>query len=285
MARSPTARVAGTEYRHPGRGLRTLGSYYQDPGYGNPSIPYSTALSNPGLALTVNNFAVGPIIVKNPSTSGMNHPSTYLQQVWAGAGVPNMTEQFFKDGLSSFDVTERTTAPYLMIDMGGPSSRFHMNFGVRLVNTDLTINGGESNPEGPTYYGTASWNGLESNIVPVTTRRNYTDVLPSFNFMLDVTDSQKIRFGAAKVVAPQDLYSLGLGNTYNFTRGANDPVTGNARFFFDGGTAGNPNLTPIVPRSSCCPTRTISRRAAWPPLGVSTSKLTTSSKPKTSRPS
>jgi TonB-dependent receptor len=46
------------------------------------------------------------------------------------------------------------------------------------------------------------------------------------------------------VVAPQDLYSLGLGNTYNFTRGANNPTTGAARFFFGGGTSGNANLDP-----------------------------------------
>jgi iron complex outermembrane recepter protein len=235
--------VAGTNGGTPNPGFGPW-LYYQDPGYGNPSIPYSTALSAPGLALTVNNFAAGSIIVKNPSTSGITHPSTYLNTVWAGAGVPNNTEQFFKDDLSSFEVRERTTAPYLMVDMGGPSSRFHVNFGVRLVNTDLTIDGGESNPKGPTYYGTASWNGLQSNVVPVTTKRNYTDVLPSFNFVLDVTESQKVRFGAARVVAPQDLYSLGLGNTYNFTRGANDPVTGNARFFFDGGSSGNPNLDP-----------------------------------------
>jgi iron complex outermembrane receptor protein len=235
--------VAGTNTGTPGAGFGPF-LYYQDPGYGNPSIPYSTAISNPSLALTVNNFGAGKIIVKNPATSGITNPSTYLEQVWAGAGVPNNTEQFFKDDLSSFDVTERTTAPYLMVDMGGPSSRVHVNFGVRLVNTDLTINGGESNPQGPTYYGTASWNGLESNVIPVTTKRNYTDVLPSFNFVLDVTDTQKVRFGAARVVAPQDLYSLGLGNTYNFTRGANNPVTGAARFFFDGGTAGNPNLDP-----------------------------------------
>jgi iron complex outermembrane recepter protein len=235
--------VAGTNGGTPSPGFGPW-LYYQDPGYGNPSIPYSTALSAPGLALTVNNFAAGSIIVKNPATSGITHPSTYLNTVWAGAGVINNTEQFFKDGLSSFDVRERTSAPYLMVDMGGPSSRFHVNFGVRLVNTDLTIDGGESNPKGPTYYGTASWNGLQSNVVPVTTKRNYTDVLPSFNFVLDVTDSQKVRFGAARVVAPQDLFSLGLGNTYNFTRGANDPVTGNARFFFDGGSSGNPNLDP-----------------------------------------
>jgi TonB-dependent receptor len=235
--------VAGTNTGTPAPGFGPW-LYYQDPGYGKPSIPYSTALSNPGLALTVNNFGAGPIIVKNPNTSGIRNPSTYLETVWAGAGVPNTTETFFKDNLSSFDVTERTTAPFLMIDQGGPNSRYHMNFGVRLVNTDLTINGGESNPHGNTYYGTASWNGIDSNIVPVTTKRNYTDVLPSFNFVLDVTDTQKVRFGAARVVAPQDLYSLGLGNTYNFTRGANNPVTGAARFFFDGGTAGNPNLDP-----------------------------------------
>jgi iron complex outermembrane recepter protein len=235
--------VAGTNTGTPAPGFGPW-LYFSDPGYGNPSIPYSTALSNPGLALTVNNFGAGPIMVKNPYTGGMTNPSTFLQTVWAGAGVPNMTEQFFKDGLSSFDVTERTTAPYLMVDMGGPSSRVHLNFGVRLVNTDLTIHGGGANPAGPTYFGTASWNGLESNVIPVTTKRNYTDVLPSFNFMLDVTDTQKVRFGAAKVVAPQDLYSLGLGQSYNFTRGANDPVTGNARFFFDGGSSGNPNLDP-----------------------------------------
>jgi iron complex outermembrane recepter protein len=220
--------------------------YYQDPGYcqaGAPTIPYSTAVSNPALALTVNNFVVGNIIVKNPSTSGLTNPSTYLQKVWSGAGVVNNTEQFFKDNLSSFGVTERTTAPYLMLDMGGPSSRFHMNFGVRLVNTDLTIDGGQANAH-PTYYGTASWNGVQSNVIPVTTKRNYTDVLPSFNLVLDVTETQKVRFGAARVVAPQDLYSLGLGPSYNFTRGAPNPTTGNARFLFDGGAEGNPYLDP-----------------------------------------
>jgi iron complex outermembrane recepter protein len=229
----------------PGAGLGPW-LYYQDPGYcqaGAPTIPYSTAVSNPALALTVNNFAVGNIIVKNPSNSGLTNPSTYLQKVWSGAGVVNNTEQFFKDNLSSFDVTERTTAPYLMLDMGGPSSRFHMNFGVRLVNTDLTIDGGQANAH-PTYYGTASWNGVQSNVIPVAVKRNYTDVLPSFNFVLDVTETQKVRFGAARVVAPQDLYSLGLGPSYNFTRGAPNPTTGNARFLFDGGAEGNPYLDP-----------------------------------------
>ncbi len=140
-------------------------------------------------------------------------------------------------------MTEKTTAPYLMVDLGSPGSRFHVNFGVRLVNTDLTIDGGNA-PLHATYYGTAPWNGVDSNVIPVTTKRNYTDVLPSFNFVLDVTDTQKVRFGAARVVAPQDLYSLGLGQSYNFTRGTDNPVTGQARFQFGGGKAGNPQLDP-----------------------------------------
>ena len=221
--------------------------YYQDPGYGTPNIPYSTALSNPGLALTVKNFGAGNIIVKNPNSGGMTNPATYLQSVWAGAGVPNMTEKFFEDGLSSFGVVERTTAVYLMQDIGAPSNHFHANFGVRVVETNLTINNGQT-AESPTYVGTASWNGVDANVVPRVTRRNYTDVLPTFNFVLDVTDDQKIRFGAARVVSPQDLYQLGLGNSYNFTRQVGTRVnihTGaEDGFAFANGVSGNTQLDP-----------------------------------------
>ncbi len=219
--------------------------YYQDPGYGTPNVPYSTGLSNPGLVKTVNNFGVGNIIVKNPAT--MMNPATYLEQVWAGAGVPNTTEKLFTDGLSSFSVSEHTTSGYVMGDLGDRNSRFHLNVGVRVVQTDLVINNGQS-ATSPTYYGTASWNGVDSNVVPVRTARSYTDVLPSVNFIYDLTDKQKIRISAAKVVSPQDLFSLGLGNTYNFTRQTNartNVTTGlKDGFAFDGGSSGNAQLDP-----------------------------------------
>lgn len=236
-ANGPTPNNPGTGY---GPWL-----YYQDPGYGTPNIPYSTATSNPGLAMAYPNFAVGNILVKNPTVGGLNHPSTYLNQVWAGAGVTNTTEQFFEDQLSSFNVRERTTAPYLMLDLGGPASRYHLNVGVRVVETNLNIYNGQSAPS-PTYYGTASWNGVDSNVIPVHTTRNYTDVLPSLNLVFDLTDTQKVRFGAAKVTSPQDLYQLGIGNSYNFTRNsnrvqANGTVGG---FEFINGGSGNTHLDP-----------------------------------------
>jgi len=220
--------------------------YYLDPGY--IGIPYSTAVSSPGLAKTVNNFGVGNIIVKNPAT--MTNPSTFLDQVWSQAGVgayPNNTEKFFVDGLSSFRVHETTTAGYIMGDLGNRTSRFHLNFGVRIVETDLTINNGAA-AQVPTYYGTASWNGVDSNVVPTTTTRSYTDVLPSFNLTYDLTDKQILRLSAAKVVSPQDLYQLGLGDSYNFTRqvGSRTNIHTGLQdgFAFDGGSSGNPNLDP-----------------------------------------
>jgi iron complex outermembrane receptor protein len=211
--------------------------YYQDPGYGTPHIPFSTALSNPGLALTVNNWGAGNIIVKNPNTGGMTNPSTYLESVWSGAGVPNMTEAFFKDNLSSFDVNEYTTAEYFMEDFGGKQDPFHLNFGVRIVSTSLTIAGGQTAPS-PTYYGTASWNGVDSNVIPIQTNRSFTDVLPSFNVEANLSDTQKLRLGAARVESPMDLYSLGLGNSYNFTR------TSTGAFTFANGSSGNAMLDP-----------------------------------------
>ena len=221
--------------------------YYQDPGYGTPNIPYSTATTNPGLAMSVHNFAVGNILVKNPYTGGMTNPSAYLQTVWAGAGVPNTTEQFFEDGLSSFAVHEKTEAAYLMGDLGTKQDFYHINLGLRVVHTQLTIDNGQS-ALSPTYYGTASWNGLDSNVVPTSTKRDYNDILPSINLTFKLDERQLVRVGAARVTAPQDLFSLGVGNSYNFTRQIGQRTNVNTGvadgFSFANGSSGNPNLDP-----------------------------------------
>ena len=220
--------------------------YYVDPGYA--ALPYSTAVSNPGLAMNVGNFGAGTITVKNPYVGGMTNPSTYLETVWSGGGGgTNSSEAFFKDTLSSFGVDTKTTAAYLMTDIGEKSSAYHLNLGVRFVSTWLDIANAQTAPV-PTFYGTASWNGVNNNNVPVSTNRHYNDVLPSLNFEYKVDDHQIVRFGAAKVMSAQDLFSLGLGNSYNFTRqtgGRTNVSTGNADgFAFAGGSSGNAQLDP-----------------------------------------
>ncbi len=216
--------------------------YYQDPGYA--AIPYSTPQTNQNLLLTVNNFASGPIAVKNPYTGGMTNPATYLNTVWALAGIPNGTETFFQDALNSYDVTNKTTTAFVMGDAG--DELYHANFGVRLVHNQLTVDGGETNPNGSTFVGTASWNGVNSNDVPFEKSRSYTDVLPTFNFVLNLTEEQKLRFGAARVLSPQNLNDIGRGLSYDFTRAAPTECPGGGVCFkFDGGNAGNANLDPF----------------------------------------
>lgn len=216
--------------------------YYQDPGYA--TIPYSTPQSNPSLYQIYNNFAVGNIGVKNPVTGGMTNPSTYLNTLWSQAGVTNGTETFFKDALNSYDVKERTYSGFLMADAGEPGDAYRANLGVRVVKTELTVDGGQTNPNGSTYVGTASWNGVNSNDVAFEKKRTYTDVLPSFNFVLNVSETQKLRVGAARVAAPQNLNDIGRGLQYGFTR-ASDGPNGEVRFKFNGGNAGNAALDPF----------------------------------------
>jgi iron complex outermembrane recepter protein len=216
--------------------------YFQDPGYA--AIPYSTPQTNPNLLLTYNNFANGPIAVKNPVTGGMTDPSTYLNTLWRQAGVVNNSERFFKDALNSYNVKEKTTSVFVMGDAGDANGLFHANFGIRAVKTQLTVEGAQTNPQGSTYVGSASWNGVNANDIPFSNGRSYTDVLPSFNFVLNATETQKLRFGAARVVSPQNLQQLGSGLQYGFTRAPDGP-NGQVRFKFDGGTAGNANLDPF----------------------------------------
>ncbi|HWX34397.1 MAG TPA: TonB-dependent receptor, partial [Steroidobacteraceae bacterium] len=132
-------------------------------------------------------------------------------------------------------------------DSGDAAGLFHANFGVRIVRTQLTVDGAETNPNGSTYVGTAPWNGVNANDVPFQNSRSYTDILPSFNFVLNATDTQKLRFGAARVVSPQNLQQLGAGLQYGFTRAAPSQCTGGAAvcFKFSGGNSGNANLDPF----------------------------------------
>jgi len=72
--------------------------YYQDPGYcqsGAPTIPYSTAASNPNLALTVNNFgaAISSSRIPRPAASPTRRR---IGESVVGCRVVNNTEQFFK---------------------------------------------------------------------------------------------------------------------------------------------------------------------------------------------
>ena len=152
---------------------------------------------------------------------------------------------------------ESTQAFYLMSDLGNKDKGFHVNFGVRVVLTHQTVNGATSAPIRCTSYGTATWNGVNSNNVPFTSGHYTVDILPSMNLALYPTDDQIIRLSAARVMSPADLFNLGLGQSYNFTRGTGGPRQHQSPlalraplrrckdgFEFANGSSGNPQLDP-----------------------------------------
>jgi TonB-dependent receptor len=196
--------------------------------------PYQTAASNPE---RFELLTVGGISALFQDRDQMKDPVG-----WLSALYPSTPFQYYRDPIQSFDVEEKTTTGYAMADVGGGEDRYHLNAGVRVVKTELTIDS-SATPTVPNYYGTDAWNGVIANPENVTTSRSYTDVLPSLSAVFDVTESDKVRVSAARVMSRQNLFQLGTGSSYNFTR-SSSPGPNLNRFLYTNGSGGNPELDP-----------------------------------------
>lgn len=215
-------------------------TYYQDPGIAG--VPIITFADAPERLKLVKKFfpqaGLNRVLVQDPAQM-IKCPSCWL------ATYDNLNDydmQFFKDPTNSFRVDNKNWSGFFMLDIGDPADDLHINTGVRVIQTQLTVVQGGYTEEG-SYYGSASWNGVPVAGDPTITSRSYTDVLPSLNVVYRINDQQKLRLAAARVMADQNYWQLGQGKQYYYTRGADDS-SGNARFMFDNGSAGNPNLDP-----------------------------------------
>ncbi len=205
--------------------------------------PYQTFLSNPGRAETINGFwssgnaGTNSVLVQNRSQMGN-------ALAWIQALYPDTPFSFFPSPLETFRVEEKTTAGYLMADIGKPGDRYHINVGARILRTELTVDQNAASNPNPTFWGTDSWNGVLKDFETRSFERSYTDILPSANVVLDVTDDSKVRVSAARVVARQDLFQLGRGFETNFTRDSDAGSPTFNLFRFTNGSSGNPELDP-----------------------------------------
>lgn len=216
----------------PGRPVCSPGGRFGD----SPALitPYETAANTPGRfeALTV-----GGINALFQNRSQMENPVAWLSNLY-----PSTPFSKFRDPIQSFRIKEKTTTGYAMADLGGTEDRYHVNAGVRVVRTELTIDS-SGTPTAPWYYGTDSWNGVIANPDAIKTTREYTDVLPSASAVFDINDTDKVRVSAARVVSRQDLFQLGQGSAFNFTR-SSTPGPNLDRFLYTNGSGGNPELDP-----------------------------------------
>jgi TonB-dependent receptor len=133
----------------------------------------------------------------------------------------------------SYGVDLTQSMSYLQMNLKGELVLpFKANFGVQIVDTDLTVQQNLVGAGG--QYGASA-----ADAGDTITSRSFTDVLPSFNVVADLNDSMKIRFGYAKNMTLLDLEQWGGAKSLTYA------LDTNGEFTVRGGSEnGNPNLNP-----------------------------------------
>ncbi|MER2490565.1 TonB-dependent receptor [Catenovulum sediminis] len=246
--------VDHTEYRF----LNQFGDYQYyfkdpqivDPVAGYTLLPIVTYNDNPSRLIEYGNF-FSTSSGKFPSSILVEDPSHMKDQVtWLNSLYPNSPLTKAVTPITSYAVDESTKALYVMADMEAEFGSYYLtsNIGLRYVSTDLTVVANEVPAvlaDGSNNNNSfAGFNGTEKEWTPVANKSSYSDVLPSINATLALSDEFDIKFAAAKVMARPNLNNLGRGfniaYTGNFENGGPD-----GRFQrFASGSAGNPSLSP-----------------------------------------
>lgn len=137
------------------------------------------------------------------------------------------------DPSQSGSVKEKTLSAYLQANFDGDlgDMRWGGNLGLRLVSTDQTSEGQVTTVV--EFIDLPPDNSLITTVEPSNISSSYTELLPSLNFKLDITDQLTLRLAAARVLTRPTLSNLSTRLTTNPRDGARN---------FQGG---NPDLKPF----------------------------------------
>lgn len=123
------------------------------------------------------------------------------------------------DGANSYDLEETTQEAYVQANLDGEIAgmSYRGNVGLRYVKTELDINqsdlatNGMATYNGVTYILSGALGMLPPASAVINTQRDYSDVLPSVNLTLNLTDDQLLRFSYTKTVTPHNTNNLAGG--------------------------------------------------------------------------
>ncbi len=212
----------------------------------NERFPESGFLSEPsnGQNLITNVDGNGNVIDAGTGSSYASFDPLCLVREFLGEIPPIPSPG---PSVNNVDVTEDTLAAYAQANYttewaGRP---VRGNFGLRVVNTDVDSSGlrttftTESNPDG-----TISVIEDSGNFFSVVGGGSYTEVLPSFNLVMDLTDDMLLRGGVFRGLSRPDPADMGYGRDLNVDDSDDptsiDELVGNAR------ASGNPDLEPLT---------------------------------------
>jgi outer membrane receptor for ferrienterochelin and colicin len=220
---------------------------------GSPnSVPWQTFNDNPSRYITLTNFfpsgGYNSSIIFEDADKIAADPESWIDNVV----TPNVPGEWFVVPVNTWTVKESTTAFYGESDLEGElgSTPYSLNIGIRVVKTEVDVTHAVvDDPQALAEQWSQStdiWNSqgalLSGTYDFVTETQDYTDTLPSINFVLNTSDSTKFRASAASVIARPDLRNLGQGLLLNYTR-----ITDSQGDYFQytGGNGGNAQLDPF----------------------------------------
>lgn len=177
--------------------------------------------------------------------------ATYDNICFSQAVVGSNGEQFLYpeveyENAGTKDVTEKTTAAYLMANYDTElwDKVVRGNFGVRLVDTEVTSVGFRNS-----FDVVSDEFGVLSLVTGDSLERiegggDYFEVLPSFNFVMDYSDTVLFRAGIYRGMSRADPGDLGYSRTFQ----TDDDVapTTLADLFVGANGSGNPNTQPLM---------------------------------------
>lgn len=158
------------------------------------------------------------------------------------------------DGANSYMLDETSSEAYTQFNLDGEIAgmAYRGNVGVRYIKTELDIDQSDI-----ASNGTATYNGVEYilsgalGMLPpasaiINTKRDYSDLLPSINFTLDLTDQQLVRFSYTKTVTPHNTNNLAGGINVNRILACNVTQSDGSNVFCatSANQQGNPQLDP-----------------------------------------
>ncbi len=178
--------------------------------------------------------------------------ATYNNECFSQAAVASQGGEFaypevIYENTGTIDVTETTTSAYAMLnydtEMFGKFIRG--NFGVRVVNTDVTSIGFREGFDVVTDPATGVIS-LEPNgtIEQVEGGGDYTEVLPSFNLVVDYSDDILLRAGVYRGMSRADPGDLGYSRSFQ-TDDESEPESVEDLLVGVAGP-GNPDLQPLM---------------------------------------
>ena len=197
--------------------------------------------------LVTNVDSSGNVITSGTGSSWATYNNVCLSQAIVASngaefGYPGVT---YED-TGTIDVTEKTTAAYLMAnydtEMAGKVVRG--NFGLRVVNTEVTSIGFREgfNVETDSVTGIKSLV-EDGSIESIVGGGDYTEVLPSFNLVVDYDDDILLRAGIYRGMSRADPSDLGYSRT--FTTDEDDALSVEDLLTGVNGS-GNPDTKPLM---------------------------------------